>query len=352
MRINQIDGLRGISCIMVILYHLESFHTPDFIYNNFLIREGYIFVDVFFVLSGFVISLNYSKMKSFTDIKLFLYRRFIRLYPLLFFTSTLYFGYFIFRDILFRYGFSHLFNFDTSNILVDIIDYLETILLSNSSPILGNSIGVNTPSWSISAEFYCYLLFSLIVILRKKFSILFLTSLSTIISIVLIYFLTDDFFQTREFGFLRSFIGFNMGCFIYYLYKNKRVKTVPLFFILLSVFVFVLHTYFLNINIYNEFQIIILTPLVISFLVYSVILLKKKNILSNSKTLQYLGKISFSIYLNHLFILIYIPKIFNFLGFNLSNLLNQILVNTLIFVLTIGLSHITYSKIELFFNKK
>lgn len=352
MRISQIDGLRGISCVMIILYHLEAYYTPNIITNNFFIRQSFIFVDVFFVLSGFVISLNYSKIDSFFDIKIFLKRRFFRLYPLLFFTASLYLVYFIFRDILFRNGFSHFFNFDRSNILIDFIDYLETILLSNSSPVLGTSIGVNTPSWSISAEFYCYILFCLIGILRKKISVIFLTSSIMLFSMALIYLTTDGYFQTRTYGFLRAFIGFNMGSIVYYFHKKIRLKTLPCFVSFISVFIFLMHMYFLNIKIYNKLQIIILTPIVISFLVYSVISLKRKNILSSSIVFQYLGKISFSIYLNHLFILIYIPKILNFLGLNLSYLHNQLLTILMIFILTIGLSHITYLKIEKFYTKK
>ena len=63
-RFDQLDGLRGISCLMVLIYHLEKYYTPEFIHNFFLVREGYIFVDVFFVISGFVIAHNYNSISS------------------------------------------------------------------------------------------------------------------------------------------------------------------------------------------------------------------------------------------------------------------------------------------------
>ena len=65
------------------------------IYNNFLIRESYLFVDFFFVLSGYVIALNYNIMIGSDALIKYLKKRFFRLYPLLLYTTLLFFCYYL-----------------------------------------------------------------------------------------------------------------------------------------------------------------------------------------------------------------------------------------------------------------
>ena len=85
MRIHKLDGLRGFCSLMVVFYHYPQSFLPDFIFRNFFIRESWSFVDFFFVLSGFVISYNYSTLSNPNDFWLYIKKRIIRLYPLLFF---------------------------------------------------------------------------------------------------------------------------------------------------------------------------------------------------------------------------------------------------------------------------
>jgi peptidoglycan/LPS O-acetylase OafA/YrhL len=76
-RIRTLDGFRGIFALMIILDHANN---NSFITKNFIVRNSDYFVDYFFVLSGFVISYNYtSKIKSFSSYKYFIKKRLIRL---------------------------------------------------------------------------------------------------------------------------------------------------------------------------------------------------------------------------------------------------------------------------------
>jgi peptidoglycan/LPS O-acetylase OafA/YrhL len=53
VRFGALDGLRGISAVAVALLHLPvAFH----LFGSPVVREAYVFVDFFFVLSGFVIA--------------------------------------------------------------------------------------------------------------------------------------------------------------------------------------------------------------------------------------------------------------------------------------------------------
>src|SRR5581483_6249599 len=54
-RFESLDGLRGVSALAVVLYHCELLFAPGMIFCH-----GYLAVDLFFILSGFVIAANYE----------------------------------------------------------------------------------------------------------------------------------------------------------------------------------------------------------------------------------------------------------------------------------------------------
>ena len=95
--IKQIDGLRGISILSVILYH--------FFFDIFI--GGFIGVDIFFVISGFVISKILIEEYYFTktiSIKNFLYKKDKTN------ISSIFFSYICFINIFIFYFIARLFN--------------------------------------------------------------------------------------------------------------------------------------------------------------------------------------------------------------------------------------------------
>jgi peptidoglycan/LPS O-acetylase OafA/YrhL len=73
-----LDGLRGVAALAVLLWHVK----PD-IADSQIFSSGYLAVDIFFVLSGFVLAHAYcAKLLSGMSPGAFLVRRLIRLYPL------------------------------------------------------------------------------------------------------------------------------------------------------------------------------------------------------------------------------------------------------------------------------
>jgi len=78
-RLDALDGIRGVAALVVVLYHIEttSFHTGWF-------RHGYLSVDLFFVLSGFVMARAYEpRFTNGMTFWQFARQRMIRLYPLI-----------------------------------------------------------------------------------------------------------------------------------------------------------------------------------------------------------------------------------------------------------------------------
>jgi peptidoglycan/LPS O-acetylase OafA/YrhL len=83
--IRSLTGLRGLAAAWVVLYHFHQADASAGALGTFL-RHGYLAVDIFFVLSGFVMALSYThlfaKGLSVQSFGVFLVRRFARIYPL------------------------------------------------------------------------------------------------------------------------------------------------------------------------------------------------------------------------------------------------------------------------------
>ena len=99
-RIVIIDLLRGVLSFLVVFHHM-----PDSWFNlQYIIvfkHQLYLFVDIFFILSGFIFTNKYI-LSSYKDSLIFLRNRFLRLYPMLFLTSII----FSLTLILRRYAFN------------------------------------------------------------------------------------------------------------------------------------------------------------------------------------------------------------------------------------------------------
>jgi peptidoglycan/LPS O-acetylase OafA/YrhL len=76
-----LDGLRGVAAMAVVLFHiLEAFHMGDSFHHPF--NHGYLAVDFFFLLSGFVVAYAYDDRWNKMTIGDFFKRRLIRLQPM------------------------------------------------------------------------------------------------------------------------------------------------------------------------------------------------------------------------------------------------------------------------------
>ena len=170
MKINyrpEIDGLRAISVFAVILYHANFILFGD-TYKHFLFKGGFIGVDIFFVISGYLITTLILKEILITNkfsFKKFYERRVRRVLPALLFCCiiTSIVGYFILLP-------PSLIDFGKS--------ILSIIFLSSNIYfwITGNTYGAESEllrpllhTWSLSVEGQFYILFSLLFIILIKF---------------------------------------------------------------------------------------------------------------------------------------------------------------------------------------
>jgi peptidoglycan/LPS O-acetylase OafA/YrhL len=346
MRINKLDGLRGIFSLMVVFYHIGEAYLPPYLYNNFIFRESNLFVDFFFVLSGYVISLNYhSSILSGNDLLTFIKKRFIRIYPLLLYTTLL----FLFFFMLGKYVFKDLINNEKS-IRELVLLTCDTLLLTNSTPILGSKLGMNYPSWSISSEMISYFIFGLICLyFRRSKLVLFVAFIFLSFTILLI---SGKYFTTGNLGFLRGLLCFNLGYVVFVLSEkkfsiNNNVEWILPFLIFGLMYV---------LNILDETTKEIFGIFTIPFLFSLSILtlLKTDGNLSRflmTKPIAFLGKISYSVYLNHGLILIVFPKLFLKVFHFSDSPISKIIVMLLTIGTIVFYSYLTNKYIENKFSK-
>lgn len=75
-----LDGLRGVAALVVVCFHIFEAYATSHLDQR--INHGYLAVDFFFILSGFVIGYAYDDRWKRMTIKEFIKRRLIRLHPM------------------------------------------------------------------------------------------------------------------------------------------------------------------------------------------------------------------------------------------------------------------------------
>src|ERR1700730_7181056 len=79
-KIEELESIRGIAALLVVLFHMPSWNAR--LHDIRFILNSYYMVDLFFVLSGFVMNLNYGdRLHSGRDLARFQFLRLGRLYP-------------------------------------------------------------------------------------------------------------------------------------------------------------------------------------------------------------------------------------------------------------------------------
>ena len=77
-----LDGLRGVAALVVLVFHVfEVFAGGD--HKKLMFNHGYLAVDFFFLLSGFVIAHAYDNRWNTMSLADFAKRRLIRLHPMI-----------------------------------------------------------------------------------------------------------------------------------------------------------------------------------------------------------------------------------------------------------------------------
>lgn len=334
-RVEQLDGLRGIFSVLVIAHHHNAFKDSAF-YNNFFVINASLFVDFFFVLSGFVIALNYvDRIHSAGDFLTFLKKRFIRLYPLLFYTEAV----FVVANLLGEH--SPMKNVGGLGLGYYLYTSFDTLTFMGSSTVFGAWISNNYPSWSISAEMISYVVFGLIVWLLPKIKYPMFVIVALLSALFILW--RGEYLLAYDYGFVRALLCFSLGIFTHRFLSTRSYRLsgfeIP-FLILLILSMYGVHHW--QLNLWKLVFPFIFSLGIIIFASSSGIVTQ----LLSSRPFQYLGKISYSIYLNHAIVLIFVNIVlFRVLKTPETELMIGLSLLTSI-ALTIFYSHFTYEYVE------
>lgn len=195
-RYEVLDGLRGVAALMVVIFHLSEAFSYDPVYKH--LNHGYLCVDFFFVLSGFVIGYAYEgRMRcgrmSRRD---FLKTRLVRLQPMVLFGVLLGAALFYFQECNYYAGIGGA-----------SIGYLFEQILAGFCMIPippewnvranGEMFVLNIPQWSMVFEYIANLLFCLFVFRLGRKGLLLLVGLFALM-------LTDSALNLNLFGMLEA----------------------------------------------------------------------------------------------------------------------------------------------------
>ncbi|MBB5620279.1 peptidoglycan/LPS O-acetylase OafA/YrhL [Pedobacter cryoconitis] len=355
--LSSLTALRGIAALLVAVFHFEM-AVARFVpaAQSMFFEKCYLMVDLFFIMSGFIMlhvySSEFKNNIQAKSLKNFLVARFARVYPL------------------------HLFSL---LLLIVIVRWLTDwgnppILLEQPADILPNifllhSFGFtkiyswNIPSWSISAEWAAYLLFPIIALCmnKKKAITVILLALFIVVAYYSIMYLLPrknpinpaipvphNLNTTFDYGYIRGIAGFITGLLVYLLYELRAFRKafssdIVCLLIILAI------TLSMHFALNDSLTVLLFAMLVLSFTANNGRIAK----FCNRKIPQFLGDISYSVYLMQIFLQepfshgIYLPGITG-IGRGKQNIdfSSGVLYCITYLILLIMISYISYQWVE------
>ncbi|WP_160714754.1 acyltransferase family protein [Chitinophaga solisilvae] len=146
---NILDGLRGVAAITVVCFHLFEAYATSHVDQK--INHGYLAVDFFFILSGFVMGYAYDDRWKTMTIKEFIKRRVIRLHPMVVIGA-------IIGAVMFYWQGCSAWDVSKVSIAMLLVSTLLNMLLIPATPGfeirgVGEMYPLNGPSWSLFFEY-------------------------------------------------------------------------------------------------------------------------------------------------------------------------------------------------------
>lgn len=345
-KIKSLESIRGLAAVLVVIHHVPNWNA--LVHNVRFIQNGYLLVDLFFVLSGFVIYNAYAdKIATLPQLLRFQFLRFGRLYPvhLLFLTmfvaieASKYFAHS-------RLGMAmpNTTPFKESGWTA----FVEQIFLVQAIGPTGNALTFNSAAWSISVEFYTYLIFGVTILYAYKAKhIVFIIFVCITVPLLI----TRTTFGSTD--FIRCIAGFSTGCLTAIASRKFTLRAHPA----MSSLIFIALMLFLAVETnahYNSLTYLLTAALIVSLTASQDGWL---HALLKLRFLTWLGTISYSIYMSHTAVIWAFNQVFRVLFKRPVLLLDDRMTPQLplfataisyllVIVCVLMLSHLTYVLVE------
>lgn len=331
---NDIQGIRGLAFLLVFIFHLNQNWLPG----------GFIGVDIFFVISGFLMTsiiIGQKDNSSFNFYDFYL-KRLKRIFPayLFFMIAVSSVGFFIYLDRDF-------WTFQKS--VGASVLFISNLLFSRGDSYFGARLEDNPflHTWSLSVEMQFYLLLPLILILTKR---KYLSALILLLIVILTAYTDISMYIKNEtsakyFSLPARIPEFMMGAFYSIVLKNKInfARIGSNIFAFLNLAVLILSAFLIDKNTFFPGSLAIIPTAATANL-----LVANNNFISDffsKKVPVYFGELSYSLYLWHWPIIAFI-RYYND-GYFLST--GEIIFTC---IMTFLLAWLSYRFIENYFRKK
>ncbi len=217
IEIRPLTSIRGIAAMAVVLYHFQGNFADKFYLGKFtlLFSRGYLWVDFFFLLSGFILSHVHADefIHGPAPYRAFLFKRLARIYPLHVVTLFVLLLPFFWPEA------------EAMGSTRTVSSFASNLLMTQAWG-LTDHMSWNYPSWSISDEWAAYLLFPLIVAIFYR-GRLALVAAGAMLAIFGLDWLTSFGPPQRihdfgvNVGWMRCLVEFSTGVVIYRIFKMR-----------------------------------------------------------------------------------------------------------------------------------
>lgn len=213
--IKPLTSLRAFFALWVFLSHLSFIKDDELLgWLHSFFFEGFLGVSFFFMLSGFVLSYAYSEKIQLNQISKrdYIWARIARIYPLHLITAIIALPVFLYANL--KNG-----------------DYLQLLVIPVNISLIQSWIphrnvyfSLNAPSWSISNEFFFYLLFPYLTLKLTNNKLNLVVALLFILAPTIIHLMPES--QMHALIYINPLFrlsDFILGIFVYSLYRSKRL---------------------------------------------------------------------------------------------------------------------------------
>lgn len=285
-RFLALDALRGLAALWVVYFHVYG-------------GMAYLAVDFFLVLSGFILSHRYLYSDKPSTPLAFINHRIARLYPLHLYT-------------LLMFTLVHWLMYWTMPDFPDgtLFTFIQNLTLTHNIGLNPHGLTWNYPSWSVSVEFWVNIVFIFLITRQTRSGILFLLGTLGILVLFMqhgqLNTQSDNYFGFLNSGLLRGMASFLLGILSYRLYlfyrNDRRVERYAngLEIACLLVVIGLLWS-----RTSTSMGMDVFVPY-FSLLMVAIFAFERGWLSRGLRKLAYLGDISYSVYLNHLVVLMLI----------------------------------------------
>jgi exopolysaccharide production protein ExoZ len=333
--INSIQFLRGIAALAVVVHHtggyVKRYFEPTVLLGDYF-SIGFGGVDLFFVISGFIIHFTSEKyLNNPSKLGEYLQKRFVRVFPIHWFilTSLFFAGWLltsVFHKNILSIGYPHTLN-----------AYIQTYTLF---PL---HFAINPVTWTLSYELFFYLIFALLIISKRLWIIPAGILVVSAYHVYQNYLVNGGEAELTYFKFIFSGYNFEfaMGFLIYQFYHKlplNNILSVILLIIGLSIFV----GFGYEVSDFDNYKRLLIFGFPSALIVLAMLNLEKNQAILIPKFWILLGDASYSLYLIHFPILLLMNKLPQILGYSFT--VNQEVIYSYFIILTIIVSSIIVHK--------